>query len=625
MSTEERIFMFKNWTLKKKIISISTGAAFATGAVILGVAFNHSYKTAEQNSISRLDRIAQIEANFAAQWLTDKKRLLSAMDAMLLKSPNVEDTLKILTVVQKTAGVDSAYMGFEDKSVIMPDAASLPQGYDPTVRPWYTLGKQKSEIQFTLPYKDASTGNIVISGVKPINYGEKKGVQALDFYMTTLTDALLKIEIPNGGIVLLDGEKNVIVSQDIEKMGKLNWKELSQFDNTVVNFLEHPHFISTNKIDGTDWTLVTYEDKDAALADSYELIKILGIWGLLATVVLSLIVGRVMYKTLSRLSNLDASIQELNKNGAENFKPLNDSGSDELSNIAKNFNHFVNQLRGALRESSVASQAIVDNISDVQNEMNRVLHASHQVSEQEMSNAAAIEQMHQSLFHIQDKVSENMQLAQHVSLDVTKASSQASQTSSQLDEAQKGVQQLQEVFSLVTASVKDIQGMAKSIQDIADQTNLLALNAAIEAARAGEQGRGFAVVADEVRKLAEKTGETTHKITSHLQTMSGATEKAAEQVKNSVDKVVKGATLSEDVKDTLASVAQQLQGLATDMSEITVNLKESNTVMTQVAQSVEMSTQNIAEVDRMIANASEKTNSVTNEAHHIVDKLSAWK
>jgi methyl-accepting chemotaxis protein len=137
------------------------------------------------------------------------------------------------------------------------------------------------------------------------------------------------------------------------------------------------------------------------------------------------------------------------------------------------------------------------------------------------------------------------------------------------------------------ATADEITTIVGVIRDIADQTNLLALNAAIEAARAGEQGRGFAVVADEVRKLAERTAQSTSQIAGMISKVQASSRHAVAQMQESVDQVSKGVELAREAEQSIGLIQQNSSKVAEAVNEISLAIREQGVAAREIAQNVE--------------------------------------
>jgi methyl-accepting chemotaxis protein len=161
---------------------------------------------------------------------------------------------------------------------------------------------------------------------------------------------------------------------------------------------------------------------------------------------------------------------------------------------------------------------------------------------------------------------------------------------------------------------QEISGIIQVIKEIADQTNLLALNAAIEAARAGEQGRGFAVVADEVRKLAERTSRATEQITGMIEGVGEETRKAVDNMQNTLDTVRGGADHSTEAAEKITAIRQSMNDVVAKIEEIALATKEQLSATTSMAQAAEKITNQTHHSDSALQRAAEEVRKLNNLA-----------
>ncbi|TVQ30797.1 MAG: methyl-accepting chemotaxis protein [Phycisphaeraceae bacterium] len=268
-------------------------------------------------------------------------------------------------------------------------------------------------------------------------------------------------------------------------------------------------------------------------------------------------------------------------------KRLNADRKDEIGTLSKWFNQFLDNLR--------------DLISEVASVTSEVASASTQI-------AASNEQMASGMQQQQSQTAQVASAVEEMAASVTEVAQKATEASQKSDEAgklatqggdivRKTVEGMQGISEQVNESAVAVGELGKRgeqigeiigvINDIADQTNLLALNAAIEAARAGEHGRGFAVVADEVRKLAERTQKATEEVADSIKAIQTDTTRAVERMQTGRERVGEGVTLAEQAGESLRSIVAGSREVAAMIQSIAAGAEEQSAASTQVSRSVE--------------------------------------
>jgi len=292
---------------------------------------------------------------------------------------------------------------------------------------------------------------------------------------------------------------------------------------------------------------------------------------------------RTVIGSLNRMREVVASVS-----GNLDFtRRVTVSGNDEVGETTRAFNGLLDTVQQSLGQ-------MVRHAGDVSAAAGRLASSAHQVStssgeqsEASSSMAAAVEEMTVSINHVADRAGEANQLATH-SGSVAQAGAQViGQTLSDIKRIERAVSEAADIVASLDAESAKVNAVVAVIKEVADQTNLLALNAAIEAARAGEQGRGFAVVADEVRKLAERTAASTQEISATMASMQAGARNAVKGMNAAVEQVVGSVGHAEEAERSVREIENGAEQTVAMVNEISEAIREQSAASSSIAQQVE--------------------------------------
>ncbi len=277
--------------------------------------------------------------------------------------------------------------------------------------------------------------------------------------------------------------------------------------------------------------------------------------------------------------------------------------------IADSVNYSIDALRNLV--TTINRTAVQVSHAAVQTQdITRQLTDSSQIQSREISNAtSAITEMATSIQHVSKNANTSAEVAQK-SVDIAhKGAQTVSRTIDGMDTIREQIQETSKRIKRLGESSQEIGNMVGLIDEIADQTNILALNAAIQASSAGEAGRGFAVVADEVQRLAERAGNATKQIEALVKTIQGDINEAVDSMEQSTTNVVNGARLAEDAGEALA----EIESVSANLSGLIQNISTAATKQSQASTNVASTMNVIQDITMQTSSSASKTASSVSE------------
>jgi methyl-accepting chemotaxis protein len=298
--------------------------------------------------------------------------------------------------------------------------------------------------------------------------------------------------------------------------------------------------------------------------------------------------------------------------------------SDEIGTLQKGFDKFVDSVKETLQLVSQASDAVASASSEISSSTEEMAAGTQEQSNQSAEVSRAVEEMTKTIVETSKNAVQTADTAKRAKAAAEQGGKVVEETVAGMNRIAAVVKQSADTVKALGKSSDQIGEIISVIDDIADQTNLLALNAAIEAARAGEQGRGFAVVADEVRKLAERTTKATKEIASMIKMIQNDTKGAVASMTEGTKQVDEGIKLAERAGVSLKEIVDVSETVTDMIAQIATASEQQSSASEQISKNVEAITAvtgQTANGTQQIARAAEDLNSLTENLQQMLRKF----
>ncbi|MBY7945009.1 methyl-accepting chemotaxis protein [Vibrio fluvialis] len=617
-------------SLKRKMV-FSVVIAIALTAIALVVA---GYKTFQQDSWRAIEsesrNTLQAHAKGIGDWFATKQHALKGLREEIERNPNL-DLVPHLRQTLESGSFGLSYYGNEQGEMFRQDPSLNKAGYDPRERGWYKEAKAAGKPTTTEPYVSVTMQTLVVTLTEPVRVnGQFIGVAASNLALNKLIEDVLAIEVPGKGYAILVNQKGKIVAhpnkdlilkptQDIASGLSIATLQGAANDHHLLpmSIDGKDKLLMAQSIDNTDWMLVMVMDKAVLEQPLNQMLMTQTLIGLVILLVMALATSWFVARQLNELSNIAAALGDIAEGDGDLTRRLTVKSDDEVGMLADKFNKFVDRLHVMVKNVRDVSVALNEGA-------NHAARAAGQRSERIRTQQDEITMVATAVTEMASATAEIAGNADNTAKNANQSVELGAQGYQQMQQSKHSIDQLaQELTGAVNIigeleeHANEISTILSTIRAIAEQTNLLALNAAIEAARAGEQGRGFAVVADEVRVLSQRTHASTEEIQTKIAGLQKVTSNAVSVMTESHKLVETSVSDVNQTGESLQAISEAIQ-LISDMATQIASAAEEQSLVTA---DINGNTESVREVSDALASDAQDAVQQAKELHNLAQEL----
>lgn len=512
---------------------------------------------------------------------------------------------------------------------------------NPQDDPWFDVfvnNQRPFEIAFDI---EKGTNKLTaFVNYKVMHQGKTLAIAGLGYGVDEISADILTNKIgKNGYVFVTDYQGNVIIHPHLDELGKSKLGDFNGFDKASKKLLtKNPNYVfdqinsngedfyvASVGIPELDWKIIAMLPKAEPLSKIHSALTKTALLNAVIVAIFIVLMVVLANRITKPILDIGERLLEMAGKGGDLTLRLDDSRGNELGLLAKGFNAIISKVKDIMIEIQQTEQIMTSSFEQLRGMATTVNNlVSNQTIESD-SVATATNEMSHSIQEVSELASNAATKTQHSEEQILLSNQRVDDSSDVMLKLQESNRITQEKIAILAEQTQTISSVVDTISSISEQTNLLALNAAIEAARAGEQGRGFAVVADEVRTLAGRTQSSTQEINEVIQRLQSQAEETVVAMKANTELASEGLNKTNDAKTVLDEVVSEINEITSMNFQVATATNEQSSVVNELNQNITKIADMATEISTMSVNTIEVMNELDHQKQQLQNLVSQFK
>lgn len=599
------MFQLNSMSIKKKVVIGITFAVLASTIIVGVMAQRQAREVLEHRLIdielptmleqisSQIDReVSQLL--FSAEQLANNEFIKQAVQQTELDAVTEAMLVKQLNNVRNQYSLNDASVANRKTAYYWNQNGFLRQ-LNQQQDGWFFGFTQSGQSTMVSMFQEAS-GEVKMFA----NYQNVSGdtMSGLSKSMDDMVNLLNGFKIEDTGFVFLTNSKGDVQIHQRKDKGRSSLTQLygsqasqllnrGSFNLITATYEGQEVFVASAYVKSMDWFVIGSVPVAEVFADLTAVAQKMLITTLVVAAIF-IFMGIFLANSIANpIKQIAQRFTDLGKGDGDLSQRIEVKGNDEIAQLSTGFNGFIEKIHQSMKEVASTSSALQSAAESVSEKSNRTHNNSQEQRDQTIQVVAAINQMGATISEIASNAATAAETANQASGNTDEGRAVVNKAKDAISRLAADIENTGKVVEQLASTTQDIGSILDVIRDISDQTNLLALNAAIEAARAGEQGRGFAVVADEVRNLASRTASSTDEIQKMINQLQNDAKDAVTAMASGKVVTQEGVSASDEAVNVLVNISDRIHDISDRNTQVATATEEQSTVVHTINQNIE--------------------------------------